>query len=100
DHMPNGVIIFSGDSIKKCIIGEANIIDITPTVLALLGLPVAEDMQGKVLKSIFTEEFLSRCPIETIDTYEGLAPKMVSTPQPLPSDKEKREELRGLGYIQ
>lgn len=100
DHMPNGVIILSGDSIKKCIIGEANIIDITPTVLALLGLPVAKDMQGKVLKSIFTEEFLSRCPIETIDTYEGLAPKMVSTPQPLPSDKEKREELRGLGYIQ
>ncbi len=36
--------------------------DITPTMLAYLGLPVAEDMDGRPVLAAFTETFLEATP--------------------------------------
>ena len=33
----------------------ATLLDVAPTVLTLLGLPVGEDMQGKVLVNAFAQ---------------------------------------------
>jgi predicted AlkP superfamily phosphohydrolase/phosphomutase len=41
----------------------ARIIDIAPTVLHLMGLPVQKDMDGRVLEGALTEEFLGANPI-------------------------------------
>jgi Flp pilus assembly protein TadD len=66
-HRPHGVFIAAGESIKRDeLIHGATLLDVAPTILALLGLPVADDMDGKVLTRIFKE------PVEEerIDSYE------------------------------
>ena len=58
-HRPFGVLVLSGAGIK-C--GEkmtaASLLDITPTALALLGLPVGADMDGRVLAEIFSPHLM------------------------------------------
>jgi predicted AlkP superfamily phosphohydrolase/phosphomutase/tetratricopeptide (TPR) repeat protein len=56
DHNPFGILCISGPSIQKDErIYGATLLDITPTILHLFGLPVGMDMDGKVLLNIFNE---------------------------------------------
>ncbi len=44
--------------------------DVIPTILYLLGLPVPKDLKGRVLLEMIKPEFVSRHPVEYIDSYE------------------------------
>jgi hypothetical protein len=45
--------------------------DVVPTVLFAAGLPVARDMDGRVLTDAFDDDFLRRAPLSVIQTYEA-----------------------------
>ena len=56
DSAVNGIFIAYGNSIKKGAETEkARIYDIAPTILYAFGLAIPKDMDGRVLKEIFTE---------------------------------------------
>lgn len=57
NHTMEGIFFAYGPDIKSGKINGAAIIDITPTVLSLLGLSVPGEMDGKVLEGIFDEKF-------------------------------------------
>ena len=75
-------------------------LDVTPTLLYLFGLPVAEDMRGTVVTDFFTPGFREAHPVLTIDTYETT--REAAHPEPLesPVDDELVRRLKSLGYIQ
>jgi predicted AlkP superfamily phosphohydrolase/phosphomutase len=99
-HTLHGILIAAGGPIRQGVETEAHLYDIAPTVLALLGLPVPEDMPGRVLEDIIEPEFLERYPIRTIDSYESyLELPRVAIAEQTP-DEEALEMLRSLGYIQ
>jgi len=53
DHRINGIFIIKGPNIiKSKEINNANILDITPTLLYLLSIPISEDIDGKILENI------------------------------------------------
>ncbi len=53
-HRLEGIFVAKGPQVKANYRFErAEIIDIAPTILHILGLPIPEDMDGKVLKEIF-----------------------------------------------
>ena len=53
-HRPVGIFCLAGPGIRRDErIYGASVLDITPTVLALFGLPVGRDMDGKVLLQAF-----------------------------------------------
>jgi predicted AlkP superfamily phosphohydrolase/phosphomutase len=55
-HKRNGIFIAYGPNIKQGIeIEGTKIYDIAPTILHMFGLPVPDDMDGRVLKEIFGE---------------------------------------------
>ena len=59
----DGIVVLHGPGVKA---GEAirgDIIDIAPTVLYALGLPVPSIMDGQVLQAGFTPEYLAAQPI-------------------------------------
>ncbi|MBD3349240.1 MAG: hypothetical protein GF400_08620 [Candidatus Eisenbacteria bacterium] len=99
-HRQEGVIIVHGPGIAA---GEriegATILDVTPTVLAALGLPAARDMDGRPLASAFEPSFLDRHPIDEIATYETGERAGTEAPAESPVDEEEKELLRSLGYI-
>lgn len=55
-HRINGIALFRGADIKGGIrIEQAKIFDLAPTILHLFGLPIPDDMDGRVIKEIFRE---------------------------------------------
>ncbi len=55
-HAQQGVFVAAGPGIKADeLIHGTTLLDMAPTVLALLGLPVADDMDGRALTQIFVE---------------------------------------------
>jgi predicted AlkP superfamily phosphohydrolase/phosphomutase/tetratricopeptide (TPR) repeat protein len=63
-HRPQGIFVLHGPGIRADErIEGATLLDIAPTVLTLLGLPVGDDMEGKVLVNAFVEPpEISRIP--------------------------------------
>lgn len=51
-HHPHGLIIAHGESIKPQIIDNANVVDVAPTILNYLGLPLPIDVDGEPIPSI------------------------------------------------
>ena len=101
DHGVDGVIIAAGPGIRPGNrINEASVVDVTPTLLAYLGLPVAEDMDGKPIESIFEPQFLEEHPVEYVETYETGEQLGDDSPMESPMDDGIKEKLRSLGYIE
>ena len=93
--LANGIVIMKGPAIKAgCTLKNAHIFDITPTLLHLFSLPVAEDMDGKVL----LEAFKSRRRVHRVPTYET-GERTINTKKTKALDNEMLEDLRSLGYI-
>jgi predicted AlkP superfamily phosphohydrolase/phosphomutase len=71
---PDGFLLALGDGIKPgAVMRSASVLDVAPTILYLMGLPVARDMEGRVLAEIVEEEFARAHPVTFIPSYESLA---------------------------
>jgi tetratricopeptide (TPR) repeat protein len=100
-HRPIGVICMAGAHLRQDErIYGANLLDITPTVLTLLGLPVAEDMDGRVLVEAFEEP----PKIEKIPSWEDVPGECGMHPANLRMDpvsaQAMLQQFVALGYIQ
>jgi predicted AlkP superfamily phosphohydrolase/phosphomutase len=96
----DGVFVMAGRHIKKhCQVEGHSILDITPTLLALYGLPCGHDMDGSVMEAIFEDDFLRGRPVYYHDGYDV---GRIFDPSPIesPVDEEIAERLRSLGYIE
>lgn len=100
NHKADAVIIISGDKTNHgSTIENATAIDIVPTVLMLLDLPVADDMSGKPLFSAFKPDVLKDHPLTHIQSYESVIQRKIV--DVISSDRPNiTEQLRALGYIQ
>lgn len=97
--IPHGIIIIKGPSIKSGFrLENAQVYDITPTLLYLFDLPVGKDMDGNVLLEAFREKFKKRNKVRFIPSYEGFQQKL-DQKRSKDLDKEALEELKSLGYI-
>ncbi|MDH4196345.1 MAG: alkaline phosphatase family protein [Candidatus Aminicenantes bacterium] len=71
ENAPDGVVFFYGQGVRKGNnIEGVRLIDLAPTVLYYLGLPVGRDMDGVVQSSLFQPEFTAENPVLSISSYE------------------------------
>lgn len=92
-----GILILAGPGVKAGkLFSEAHLKDVTPTALALLGLPVAADFDGQVLTEAVNPAFLSAHPLKTIPSY-GAGHKIASQQSVLTA--KQKEKLKQLGYL-
>ena len=99
-HTNNGVFIISGPGIKKnfrCL-KPINLTDMLPTMLYILGLPIAKDMDGQPFLDAFEEDYLAQKKVQYIRTY-GKQKKISNFPTPSELDEKILERLKSLGYI-
>jgi predicted AlkP superfamily phosphohydrolase/phosphomutase len=97
-HQMNGIFVARGKSIKAAsTLDGARIIDIAPTVLYAMALPIPRDMDGRVLLETFLPSHMESHPPEYSDGLErgpiadfGLSPE---------DEQAMRDKLRGLGYL-
>ncbi len=99
-HRPDGVFVACGPTIKTgATISGANLYDITPTILYLQGQPIPNDMEGRVLTDIFTDERVAALPVRLAEPNEASS---ASSEAQLAVDEVRQieERLKGLGYIE
>jgi arylsulfatase A-like enzyme len=77
----------------------AQIIDLAPTTLYLMGQPVPKSMDGRVLTEVVDEHYLASHPVAYVDDLPGVG----GPADEGYTDEESEavsERLRGLGYLQ
>ena len=73
EDRPDGVVFFYGNGIgKRNTVEGMKIVDIAPTLLYYLGLPVGKDMDGIVQSPVFVGDFTAENPIFSISSYEEI----------------------------
>lgn len=83
DDSPDGVLLLSGRGIQPgAFVSPAELTDVLPTLLYSLGLPIARDLDGRVLTAAFASGFLARQPLTFVPSYETLAAAEEPAPPP------------------
>lgn len=97
-HRLNGIVMAYGPGIRPAKGLSANIVDITPTVLYLLGVPVPQTLDGRVIEPLVDPDYLAARPI----TY-GEMPVRASGGHPCEWTEEDEavvtQKLKELGYL-
>jgi len=100
-HELDGVICMYGEGIRPgSRIENASVVDITPTILALTGLPKPDDMPGKILEDVFDYALRSKINRTAVASLERERPH--ENPALAPSgamDEAELKRLEALGYI-
>ncbi|MFN8155489.1 MAG: alkaline phosphatase family protein [Bacteroidia bacterium] len=96
DHRDTGIFLLSGPGIKAGTqLTDVSLLDVCPTVLYAMDLPVANDMVGRVL----TEAFTDRKVVKRTETYESArSERKYSMFNPAQSGAMLKQ-LEDLGYI-
>jgi predicted AlkP superfamily phosphohydrolase/phosphomutase len=98
NHKLDGIYAFLGQPIRKEQRVDAGIMDITPTILYLMDLPLHTEMDGQVLMDVLKPEFTTREPVIEPGPEEVFPPDSSDGF----SEEERQailEQLRGLGYV-
>ncbi len=97
-HHMVGVLGLRGPGVKSTHLEEASLMDLAPTILHYMGLPVPDYMDGNVLTAAFTDEFNEANPIQTIETNltnEGFSDSVYGKEE----EDLVLDKLRDMGYV-
>jgi predicted AlkP superfamily phosphohydrolase/phosphomutase len=100
EHRMHGVLVARGPMVRQnAWVENARLMDIAPTILYGLDLPIPEEMDGIVLEEIFSPLYLESHPAQYTDQYtvgdigileSGLTPE---------EEEQIRRQLERLGYL-
>ena len=99
-HGPDGVLLLHGPGVRRGHrLGSSQVLDVFPTVLALLGLPVPADAEGRVLAEAF-ELPADLDSSARIATYRGAwQPVNTVGGRDVERTRKEIERLKAMGYL-
>src|SRR5262249_41578021 len=97
DHRMEGILVAAGPPFRPGAVPEQpSLLDVAPTILHLLGVPVPDDMDGRVLSEVLDPAYTSAHP-------EAAAAPRLEVPVPSAytddEDAEIQQRLADLGYL-
>jgi predicted AlkP superfamily phosphohydrolase/phosphomutase len=98
DHRMHGLFTLTGPGVRG---GEtlegARVLDVTPTILYLLGVPIPDDVDGKVIDGAFDESYIAghEAAYSTAVTRREGGTRGLDESE----DQEIKERLKSLGYL-
>jgi arylsulfatase A-like enzyme len=87
-------------------LGERAIVDVAPTLLYSLDLPVPDDLEGRVVSEAFTREFAATRPVRSCrasgEAYPAQDTPVQESEGELTADDQNVviERLKALGYLE
>jgi predicted AlkP superfamily phosphohydrolase/phosphomutase len=104
-HRAEGIFVAAGPDVQAVgRIEGARIVDVAPTVLYALGLPIPEDVDGRPLLEIFDGEYRAGYPVRYEEPQEGGGSGRGghgagNGAYDEDDEAEMERRLRGLGYV-
>ena len=102
-HAQTGILIAAGAGMQRMHNrGQAEIMDLAPTVLYLLGLPVPCEMDGRILDEMLDPDWLSTRPPQRLPLSHRLEIQSRIQEQAASAEQRRRleERLGDLGYLE
>ena len=99
-HRLHGIVVGRAPAFKNgAEIYDPKLIDLAPTILHLLGVPVPADMDGQVLEGLFEPEFLAAHPIRA-GAASGTSEAGRESGYTDEESAKVEERLQALGYLE
>jgi hypothetical protein len=100
DYAPDGIFLAWGKDIVagRALAPRPTVLDVAPTVLALMGLPAGVNMGGRVLDEMLAGEFLAAHPPGRVCAYPP-PPPAARAPLGSRANDDLVDRLRALGYM-
>jgi len=100
-NAPPGILILNGPHVKKEKISpQATVYDVLPTVVSILGLPLSQELPGRILNEVLTD----LDPVTTVLNYgerdNSSGNGHAASQTPVVFQEDELQQLRSLGYIQ
>ena len=100
-HRPDGILLAKGSNFRSAEeLQGIQLIDLFPTILYTMGIPVPDDLDGKIISEAFEEGFLKNHPFH-FQTYENGS--LSNKPEDIYSADEADkiiDNLKSLGYLE
>jgi predicted AlkP superfamily phosphohydrolase/phosphomutase len=99
-HKMNGILIGRGRPLARGeILRGVRITDLFPSILALMGLEIPDDVDGRIPDRMFNEAFLKAHPVRRGPALHGEVGRPAEQGKRAEEDRVM-ERLRGLGYLE
>ena len=92
DFAPDGIWMTVGPSVDPALPTSAHVLDVMPTILSQLSLPIPADLEGRVIREV-TE------PGQTVDHWIDRRPTLYDRGAPSLSNDQLDDQLKALGYV-
>jgi len=98
-HRMEGIVALWGRGVRRGarLDDPPGLVDILPTICALLGVPISRDLEGKMIEAALEPAFLKEHTARFVGRYD--LPGTPSGPDQSDLDRNVLERLRSLGYI-
>lgn len=104
-HRMHGMFLAAGGPVRRGVrLPDVTLYDIVPTILALRGVPPAENMRGRVREDLFEPQAAARLPQARVPDWNALVPPrqyaVAASAEELDAVRQEMvAELRALGYV-
>jgi predicted AlkP superfamily phosphohydrolase/phosphomutase len=99
-HRRDGIFMLRRPGVVKPVaLDRPDLVDLAPTILHLMGQPVPDDMDGRVLTEAFEEAYLRDHPVRTVSAGDGDRPSGRSEFD-AEDERQLHDRLSKLGYIE
>ena len=98
-HRPNGLFIANGNEIEPGSRGfDAQVVDVMPTIMSIIGIPIPDDLDGRVLHEAV---HFANAPEMALPQIGTLPERPVATDWESQEDEQAvMERLKQLGYLE
>lgn len=97
-HTPEGILIAAGGPFRRGIeIDAPSLADVLPTAIHLLGAPLPDDLDGRVLEEALDPEWVAAHPVRSAAREGGAGDRVTLSSD---DEDEMRKFLQGLGYVE
>jgi hypothetical protein len=95
-HDPEGWLLAAGDGVARGRSGwTAGLLDVAPTLLALLGIPASRDMPGRAISPLLAD----RPQSDRVDSYDGTVPLPAPARRDDLAARRAMDRLRASGHL-
>lgn len=103
-HRPEGVFLARGPEYRRGVeLEELSILDVAPSILHGLGLPIPADFEGRVSAEAMTPGFRERARAVFVPAPEAVPVAATKASKPMLSQDDEKKlaaHLRALGYLE
>ena len=70
ENAPDGFLLAYGAQVEPGRHSRGSVVDVAPTLLYYLGVPIARDVEGVARTDVFTASFTEKLPISFVPSYD------------------------------